>query len=80
MTDTPFNVRFVCTQNSARWLVAEAIVNRDGEGRFRAFSAGSQSSGQPHPLALQTRKRHNHPAADARSKDGAECAAPAAPT
>ncbi len=79
MSDDVFNVLFLCTGNSARSILAEAILNRAGAGRFRAFSAGSQPKGEVHPYALQLLKRLNYDTAFARSKNWDEFAAPGAP-
>jgi arsenate reductase len=79
MSADPFNVLFLCTGNSARSIIAEAILNRVGAGRFKAFSAGSHPKGEVHPYALQLLKSLNHDTSFARSKDWNEFAAPGAP-
>ena len=79
MSDHIFNVLFLCTGNSARSIIAEAILNRVGAGRFKAFSAGSHPKGEVHPYALQLLKTLNHDTSFARSKDWNEFAAPGAP-
>jgi protein-tyrosine-phosphatase len=79
MSDQPFNVLFLCTGNSARSIIAEAILNRVGAGKFKALSAGSQPKGEVHPYTLQLLKSLNHDTAFARSKSWEEFAAPGAP-
>lgn len=74
-----FNVLFLCTGNSARSIMAEAILNRVGAGRFRAFSAGSRPKGEVHPYTLQLLKSLNHDTSFARSKSWDEFAAAGAP-
>jgi arsenate reductase (thioredoxin) len=74
-----YNVLFLCTGNSARSILAESLLNQLGEGKFRAFSAGSFPKGQVHPLALDLLKRMNLPAEGFRSKSWDEFAAPGAP-
>jgi arsenate reductase (thioredoxin) len=74
------NVLFLCTGNSARSILAEALLNRLGEGRFRAFSAGSQPKGAPHPMAIEVLHSHDFSIEGLRSKSWTEFARPGAPT
>jgi arsenate reductase (thioredoxin) len=74
-----FNVLFICTGNSARSIMAEAVLNRIGQGRFRAFSAGSQPKGTVHPYAIDLLKRLNYDVSGVRSKSWTEFTSPGAP-
>jgi arsenate reductase len=77
----PLNVLFLCTGNSARSILAEALVNDRaiGQGKFKGYSAGSQPKGAVHPLALETLKENALPIDGLRSKSWQEFAAPDAP-
>jgi protein-tyrosine-phosphatase len=74
-----YNVLFLCTHNSARSVIAECILNRLGQGRFRGFSAGSAPRGQVHPYALDLLAKNNYDIGGLRSKSWDEFAAPDAP-
>lgn len=80
MDNDVFNVLFICTGNSARSIMAEAMMNEMGSGRFRAYSAGSQPKGAVHPLALKTLEKLGIAAHGLRSKSWTEFARPDAPS
>jgi arsenate reductase (thioredoxin) len=79
MATREINVLFLCTGNSARSILAEALLNRFGQGRFQAFSAGSHPKGQVHPLALRLLQERGIPTDRLRSKGWEEFAAAGAP-
>ena len=74
MTDRPFNVLFLCTGNSARSILAEALINHWGRGRFLGFSAGSSPKGTVHPIALELLKHMKMSSEGMRSKSWDEFA------
>ena len=75
----PYNVLFLCTGNSARSIMAEALLNFWGRGRFRAFSAGSHPKGEVHSLTFEVLERTHLPTEGARSKSWNEFSGPDAP-
>ncbi|WMT89328.1 arsenate reductase ArsC [Pelagibacterium sp. H642] len=79
MSDPVYNVLFLCTGNSARSIMGEALMNHVGQGRFRAYSAGSMPKGDIHPLTIATLEKAGVPTEGLRSKTWDEFAAPDAP-
>ena len=79
MSEISYNVLFLCTGNSARSILAESVLRKDGAGRFKVFSAGSQPKGAVNPLALKVLKAHDYPSEGFRSKSWDEYAGPRAP-
>ncbi len=79
MTDRLYNVMFLCTGNTARSIMAEAILRQDGQGHFRAFSAGSHPKGEVNPFALKVLESCDYPIGGLRSKSWDEFSGPDTP-
>jgi protein-tyrosine-phosphatase len=79
MSDKPFNVLFLCSGNSARSIMAEAILNKVGQGKFHAYSAGSQPKGRVNPSTIQLLQGLGYDTSGFRSKSWSEFAKPGAP-
>ena len=80
MSDRTFNVLFLCTGNTARSILAESILRKEGRGRFKSFSAGSQPKGTVNPFAIKVLTKMDYPVDDLRSKSWQEFACEGAPT
>jgi arsenate reductase len=79
VAEQPFNVLFLCTGNSARSILAEAILNKAGHGRFRAYSAGSQPKGRVNPNTIALLRGLGYDTSQFRSKSWSEFTGPGAP-
>jgi arsenate reductase len=79
MAEPAYNVLFLCTGNTARSILAEGILRKDGAGRFRAVSAGSQPKGMVNPFALKVLEAYGYPSDGFRSKSWDEFTGPDAP-
>jgi len=79
MSERIYNVLFLCTGNTARSILAESILRKEGQGRFRSFSAGSQPKGRVNPMALKVLASMDYPTEDLRSKSWEEFASSEAP-
>jgi len=79
VAEHPYNVLFLCTGNSARSILAEALINQYGRSKFKGFSAGSHPKGQVHPIALELLQRMNFPTEGLRSKSWDEFATRGSP-
>jgi protein-tyrosine-phosphatase len=79
VADRPFNILFLCTGNSARSIIAEAVLNKTGAGRFRAYSAGSQPRGTVNPYTLRLLQGLDYDTSAFRSKSWSEFSKPGSP-
>lgn len=79
MPDRVYNVLFLCNRNAARSLIAESVLNKDGDGQFRAFSAGSHPAAKVDPMTLEILAGHHYPTQGLHPKSWDEFATPEAP-